>query len=90
MRTSTIEVFSEATNAAVVHMPGRRFPGVVLQGDTLDTMAQSASRLRNFLQVGVDANAADEAALLVEELAELVVHYKRVLREHNLELPFTP
>jgi hypothetical protein len=29
-------LLTEATNYAVVQLPGRRFPGVVFQGDSLD------------------------------------------------------
>ena len=35
------EVRSEPTNYAVVQLPGRQFPGVVFQGDTLHVLAHS-------------------------------------------------
>lgn len=44
-KTITVDVFSEATNAAVVRMPGRRFPGVVVQGDTLSTLVNDVREL---------------------------------------------
>ena len=31
-----VKLLSEPTNYAVVHLPGRAFPGVVFQGDSLD------------------------------------------------------
>jgi Family of unknown function (DUF6959) len=33
-----IEVFGDETNAAVVRMPGRNFPGYVLQSDSLNNL----------------------------------------------------
>jgi len=35
MRSELVEIFSDATNAAVMRHPGRRFPGILVQGDTL-------------------------------------------------------
>jgi hypothetical protein len=38
MTKMEIEVYSEATNQAVVQMPGRQFPGSVIQGDSLSIL----------------------------------------------------
>jgi len=35
MERMELDVFSTETNQAVVQTPGRRFPGLVIQGDTL-------------------------------------------------------
>lgn len=35
MEDDRVKVLSRQSNAAVVRMPGRSFPGVVLQGDSL-------------------------------------------------------
>lgn len=76
-----LDVLSSAASAAVVRAPGRRFPGVVLQGDTLSNLA------------GLAAEAASEcesesAAELVELLNGLLRHYERVMGENGLELPY--
>src|SRR5215467_14557846 len=42
MRVDQVEIFSDATNAAVMRHPDRRFPGLLVQGDTLSTLYQSA------------------------------------------------
>jgi hypothetical protein len=39
------EVYSKATNHAVIRPPGRRFPGSVIQGDTLGSLFSSALQL---------------------------------------------
>lgn len=43
----TLDVFSEKTNAAVARMPGRQFPGVVMQGDTLSVIVYRARDVRS-------------------------------------------
>lgn len=39
MERKELEVFSEASNYGIVRMPGRQFPGCVVQGDSLSIMA---------------------------------------------------
>jgi hypothetical protein len=41
MHTEPVEIYSDATNAAVMRHPGRKFPGVLIQGDTLHTLCVS-------------------------------------------------
>ncbi len=38
MRKEYVEIYSNATNMAVMRYPVRRFPGVLVQGDTLSGM----------------------------------------------------
>ena len=42
MRSESVEIYSDTTNAAVLRHPGKKFPGVLVQGDTLYTMCQAA------------------------------------------------
>jgi hypothetical protein len=35
MHVESVEIYSDATNAAIMRHPGRHFPGVLVQGDTL-------------------------------------------------------
>ena len=41
MREELVEIYSDASNAAVLRHPERKFPGVLLQGDTLHSICQS-------------------------------------------------
>jgi len=63
----TVEVLSDATNYVVVRTEGRRYPGLVVQGD----------RLREWLRL---ARAADATSidLLADALAVSVEEYERV------------
>ena len=42
MYTATVEIFSDQTNAAVIRHPERRFPGILIQGDSLHILCQQA------------------------------------------------
>jgi hypothetical protein len=81
----SIEVFSEASNMAIVRMPGRRFPGMVIQGDSLSIFVSLAEQIRQKTPRGPAHEEADELSRL---LNERLAHYQRVLSENGIELPY--
>jgi hypothetical protein len=85
MRTETVEIYSDATNAAVMRHPARQFPGVLIQGDTLFTLVRQIESIRSLTN---PQDAAEELADLYEHMNELLEHYKTVLRTHSIGLPF--
>lgn len=88
MEKHELEVYSTASNAVVVRAPGRRFPGVIVQGDTLHAFHLMAASVAE--QVAGDPNEelSGEAAALRDGLAGLLTHYEAVLGAHGLELPY--
>ena len=77
------------TGAPVLRMPGRRFPGVLIQGDSLSILVAEAQELARGL---TDANsaAAEDAWLLAATLGELLNHYAETLQQHDIPLPYFP
>lgn len=88
MKVEPLEVYSEATNNAVVRAPGRRFPGVVIQGDSLSSMLQTVADLRAAIERGSLEEAKEEADHLHETLRQRLLHYEQVLAAHGLPLPY--
>ena len=72
----SVQVLSDASNYNVVHSDGRRFPGLVVQGDRLHEWHQLASH-----------GDSDSIQVLVEQLAESVAVYDRVCAAHGLSYP---
>lgn len=87
MRQEPVEILSDQTNATVMRHPGRRFPGVLVQGDTLHTLCQRADVVCRELRRG--SPGYDEANELRNALWGFLTHYKTVLGEHDLSLPFS-
>jgi hypothetical protein len=88
MKRVEIEMFSEATNCPVVRVPHRRFPGVVLQGDSLRNLFGMAEEVCK-LAVGVpNPGLSDAAEELRDTLAEYVTAYEQTMRANGLELPY--
>jgi hypothetical protein len=41
----TAEILSHASNSGIVQMPGRKFPGIVIQGDSLSNLFEQVCAL---------------------------------------------
>ena len=80
------KLLSEPTNGAVVHLPGRAFPGVVIQGDTLDTLI---AELREVSSEGSVAERDRLLADVIDRLEGLQVRYESVLEREGMALPYS-
>ena len=78
---TNVKLLSATTNAAVVHLPGRANPGLVLQGRTLRALRELASRAVDLLEEGDLTGAQDKCVQLYEDLNDYVSHYEGVLRD---------
>jgi hypothetical protein len=87
MRVEPVEILSDETNAVVMRHPARRFPGVLLQGDTLYTLCQRADVACR--EAGRASPGFEEMNSVRNHLWGLLSHYKQVLIEHDLPLPFS-
>lgn len=86
MRTEMVEIYSDTTNAAIMRHPGRKFPGVLVQGDSLHNLWQGAEAACR--EVGASSPAYEELDDLRNRLRGYLDHYKAVLSEHGMPLPF--
>src|SRR5688500_3212432 len=71
-----LELFSNETNAAVVRLPGRRYPGVVIQGDSLRILCDHATEVSELLRAGDIQEAQAVSAGLVELIQQYLVGYE--------------
>jgi hypothetical protein len=89
MRVEPVEIYSDTTNAAVMRHPGRRFPGVLIQGDTLHSLCRRADAICAEMKALSDTDHYQEANNLRNALWSYLSHYKAVLGEHEIPLPFS-
>ncbi len=76
-----IEVWSDATNMSVVRMPGRQFPGLVVQGDKLITLAGVANRIKELADTTESDELKIEAGNLLYDLQELLDDYSTITKK---------
>lgn len=87
MRNEPVEIYSDQTNAAIMRHPGRRFPGLLIQGDTLHSLCKEADTI--CAAIGPEHPGFEDANDLRNRLWAFLNHYKVVLTEHHLPLPFS-
>lgn len=86
--SESIELLSRPANYAVVQLPGRKFPGVVFQGDSLHSLLQSITELCQLTEKYGDDGVAASLAELSESLSEVVQLYEKVCSDRGIPLPY--
>ena len=90
MERVQVETYSEDTNAWIVRTPGRKYPALVIQGDSfsiLFTAAQSVLERARACQCK-DHELVEEAEELRDLLWNRLSHYEQTLRESGFDLPY--
>jgi hypothetical protein len=82
---SEVRLLTPATNYAVVHLPGRQFPGVVFQGDSLNGLISDLERASTDPD---PAERAESLAYVLERLCEIREGYEAVLDREGMNLPY--
>lgn len=88
MKHLEVELLTDGGNDAVLRFPGRRFPGVLVQGDSLSVLRADVSELADLCNAGDLEDAREAAALLLADVDALVQRYSEALRLHGLPSPF--
>ncbi|MFK4224104.1 DUF6959 family protein [Streptomyces sp. NPDC019890] len=88
MERVEVELLTDAGNNAVVRLPGRRFPGLLIQGDSLSILrGDVAEVVEAFDQGDVDA-ARETAGLLLADIDALLTRYSAALDAHEIARPY--
>ncbi|MGW8566108.1 DUF6959 family protein [Isoptericola sp. NPDC055881] len=88
MERVEVELFSDPGNDAVVRMPGRRFPGVLIQGDSPHELRENVQASLELVTGRRISDARDELQALVAQLDKSLDRYEAALAAHRLPLPF--
>ena len=89
MHIRDVEIYSDQTNAAVMRHPDRRFPGVLVQGDSLYSLCVRADDACALARDLLDSDSYDELNELRNALWSYLNYYKSVLGEHQIPMPFS-
>lgn len=85
MKSVEVDLFHEVSNLAVIRMPGRRFPGILIQGDSLFAIYALVSKLRHLLSESEELELASEIESAVLERLKV---YEEALKAHGMDLPY--
>ena len=82
------ELFTDGGNGAVVRLPGRKFPGALIQGDSLSILRSRVAELRSAIPVEGGESALEVADEVLEDLDALLLRYTDALERHGIRIPF--
>ncbi|MDV9170989.1 hypothetical protein R6V09_12685 [Streptomyces sp. W16] len=88
MERVDVELFTDGGNDAVVRLPGRRFPGVLIQGDSLHILRSDVAEVVEACERGDLAEAGESAGLLLAGLDALLTRYSVALESHSIQRPY--
>jgi len=84
-----VEVLDRTTNATIVRLPWRRFPGVIIQGDTLNGRRADLREAIDSLRAQDAAAALDALSGIDEWLDDLLAGYEAALAAAGIDLPYS-
>ncbi|MEU9014527.1 hypothetical protein AB0D12_33155 [Streptomyces sp. NPDC048479] len=71
-----------------MRLPGRRFPGVLIQGDSLSILRSDLAEAVEAFDQGDLASARETAVLLLADLDALLTRYVAALEAHEIPRPY--
>ncbi|MFI8385773.1 DUF6959 family protein [Streptomyces sp. NPDC085540] len=83
-----VELFTDPGNDAVVRLPSRNFPGVLIQGDSLSIIRADVAEIVEACDQGDVSEAREAAAVVLSNLDELLARYTEALKAHDMRIPF--
>lgn len=88
MNEVPMELFSDEGNNAVLRLPGRQYPGVLIQGDTLHGLVERLSEAISALERKEFAEAEEVIRHLEVEFREVQSRYESAVRRGGVPLPY--
>ena len=88
MEQVEVELFTRAGNNAITRMPGRRFPGIVVQGDSYSVRWSNASAALALARAGDSRRGDADACSLTRLLNDELRRYETVLDAYQLDRPY--
>jgi hypothetical protein len=88
-----VELLSPPANFAVVQLPGRNFPGVVFQGDTLFSLVNELNVMLCLLEkCHLDDRKLEDLTIGIkdirDQLGDVLAHYETVCINRKITPPY--
>lgn len=83
--SESAKVLSSQSNVAVVQLPSRRYPGSVIQGDSLFSLLSDTLDVLDALKGQPDSEAFHTALSVAVRLEERLAHYISICEANGIE-----
>ena len=84
----TAKLLTEPTNYAVVQLPGRKFPGVVFQGDTIHALVAQVTNALATARKHADKELNAELEDALETLSGVETKLRAVCDREGIAMPY--
>ena len=84
-----IKLYDHVSNSGIVHMPGRRFPAVAIQGDSLSSMLNTVLENMEMGKKYQDEELYYSNLMLAERLRDHLSQYEKVLVKEGFKKPYS-
>lgn len=88
MKTVNMELFTPPGNNAIVRLPGRKYPGIVLQGDSLHVLFGLICEIRKKTEDLGGRDLLDSVDDLHQQVQQMLDFYEHVCRENGIAIPY--
>lgn len=83
-----VKLLSNPSNFAVVQLPNRSYPGVVVQGDTLQGFIAELAEMKKLLEEDNGLELASAIDFMKSRLEEARSHYEVICAQNGIDLPY--
>ncbi|MFM9926242.1 hypothetical protein VLK31_24860 [Variovorax sp. H27-G14] len=84
----TLELLGRPVNFAVVQLPERNYPGVVVQGDTLNGLVRRLEEMSALVRSNELEDLTTEIEEMREQLSAAREYYEATCAERGIQLPY--
>jgi hypothetical protein len=85
---ASAKILEVGANGAVVQLPERKFPGIVVQGDSLSILVSDFEELKRNIAQKDESEIAASLHMIEHHLKERLDFYESVLTKHGIPLPY--
>ena len=89
MNDESAPIVAHVPNSGIVHMPGRRFPGIVVMGDSLSSMFDKLADSLIGAKRSQDEESYYSIFMVAERMQELLSAYEQALSATGNPLPYS-
>ena len=82
------QLLTPAVNYAIVQLPGRALPGVVVQGDSFHSIYNQICEIDRRVKDSTDVELKDTVRELRALFRSVLVRYELVLKNNGITLPY--
>ena len=89
MKIVSTELLAQHGNCAIIRLPERRFPGVLIQGDSLSRLVEQMRSIEQQVRSLGESELSEDINEVRELLEGVLQHYELALKAHEIDLPYT-